>query len=242
MQNTTFEQVTTIKLPVNSVSAIEIARKRQELEREMAELAVQEEKERQVINAPVILELKRIISQCGIIASDLFGASQPTEPRYRYLDMESGETKTWNGRGTKPKWLDGRENDCLIPGEEHTKAIAEILAARTGEEGKRASVPHGSASTKQEGKVVFNDPSAGVSIDVASAIGADAIQEAKAVEANTVREIDPSQPAVPVSFGVEPVSIRVPIATSSYGYAAGGPAQVSFGSTKIVGSDIAHAA
>jgi DNA-binding protein H-NS len=108
---------------------------RAQLERQLAELDQQDELERAARRAPVVDQVKALIAEYKLSSSELFPAKDKAEALYRYYDEKEKDTrkrnKTWNGRGTMPSALKGREEECLIPGQEHTKSIKKVLEART---------------------------------------------------------------------------------------------------------------
>jgi DNA-binding protein H-NS len=119
-------------------NASERAQARLQLERALAELKRQDEIERAALRVPVIDQIKKLIAEHGISCDELFQTASKDEPRYQYCDAAeknlNKRNKTWNGRGTMPAWLIGREKECLIPGKSHTKAIEASLKARAGDQ------------------------------------------------------------------------------------------------------------
>jgi DNA-binding protein H-NS len=115
-------------------SASEREKLRAQLTSQIAELNRQDEVERAALRAPIIDQMKALIAEHKISSTELFPTPDKAEARYRYYDEEETtqekRNKTWNGRGTMPKALKGREDECLIPGQEHTKSIKKILEER----------------------------------------------------------------------------------------------------------------
>lgn len=118
----------------STFSASEREKLRAQLTSQIAELNRQDEVERAALRAPIIDQMKALIAEHKILSTELFPTPDKAEARYRYYDEEETaqekRNKTWNGRGTMPKALKGREEECLIPGQEHTKAIKKVLEAR----------------------------------------------------------------------------------------------------------------
>lgn len=69
-----------------------------------------------------ITEIRKLIAEFGITASDLQPAKKVTDRRLlpvpvKFADPQSG--LTWSGRGKTPRWLDGKNRDqYLVPSAE----------------------------------------------------------------------------------------------------------------------------
>lgn len=128
--------------PFVSTSASEREKLRAQLTNQIAELDRQDEVERAALRAPIIDQMKMLIAEHNISSAELFPTTVKAEARYQYYDEEEQDVakrnKTWNGRGTMPNALKGREDESLIPGKKHIKSIEKILADRAL---SRASTP-----------------------------------------------------------------------------------------------------
>lgn len=118
----------------STLSESERDKLRAQLSSQIAELDRQDELERVARRVPVVDQVKKLINDYKISPAELFPTKVKAEARYQYYDEEEQDAgmrnKTWNGRGTMPNALKGREDECLIPGKKHIKSIEKILADR----------------------------------------------------------------------------------------------------------------
>lgn len=118
----------------SNLSESEREKLRAQLTSQISELNRQDELERAARRIPLIDQIKKLIAEHKILPTELFPTKDKAEARYRYYDEEEQNpekrSKTWNGRGTMPKALKGREEECLMSGQEHTMAIKNALKER----------------------------------------------------------------------------------------------------------------
>jgi hypothetical protein len=125
---------TAFAFPLNSLSSADRARLVEDAKRVIAEAAHYEKLERDSRKPEKIALILQLMKEYDIKALDLGLEKKKAEPIYLFEDVnettQSKRLKSWNGRGIEPKWLDGREVQCLIDGKSHVKSIADRLAAQ----------------------------------------------------------------------------------------------------------------